>query len=59
MCAAQERTCLRRTTQQLVEERVALIGQLRDYAVGKSAEHGVALAASGGLRANIMKEVTP
>lgn len=38
---------------------MALIGQLRDYAVGKSAEHGVALAASGGLRANIMKEVTP
>ena len=46
-----------RINKDLVEERAALVQTLRDYAVGKMADHDAALAASRGLRTNVMTEV--
>ena len=46
-----------RINKDLVEERAALVQTLRDYAIGKMADHDVALAASRDLRSNVMTEV--
>lgn len=46
-----------RINKDLVEERAALVQTLRDYAVGKMADHDAALAASRDLRTNVMTEV--
>ena len=53
----QERWTFMRINKDLVAERALLVQTLRDYAVGKMADHDAALTASRDLRTNVMTEV--